>query len=339
MNYTMSDSKHIQDSLTEPLVSKTKKLVVPLIDDSVIPYIEDMFPSKVLVLCATGKVGNNVCYALQRRGFDVYGTTRSSKGAGALSAKGVKPVIADYTKAYDLDKAFILTGCRWAFIITDYFRAARSSWRKELQQGKAMVDACKRAGCTFVVYSSAADADKFSPKVRHLVAKPKVEDYLLASGLNAAVIRPAAFFENLDDSANWNPLKPGRVKFLTDCEVNFVSTYDVGQLAAQMFLYPAEWNGRIVEAASWKGTVYEIAQILEKLSGQRTVGSMTMPRFFRWLFLNDLHHMCRYFEEGYLDSQVDIAAFRKLVPDALDAEGWLRFHQVYANGTSIVKPN
>jgi nucleoside-diphosphate-sugar epimerase len=36
-----------------------------------------MSSTKVLVLCATGKAGRNVCKALKDAGFEVYGTTRS----------------------------------------------------------------------------------------------------------------------------------------------------------------------------------------------------------------------------------------------------------------------
>jgi hypothetical protein len=37
------------------------------------------------------------------------------------------------------------------------------------------------------------------------------------------------------------------------------------------------------------------------------------------------------------DSTVSIDEFKKVVPDALDAQGWFRFHGVYADGTPIVK--
>lgn len=267
----------------------------------------------------------------------VYGTTRSAKGAGVLSARGVIPVIADYTNRLDLDHALVYTGAKHVFMITDFFGAARSSPDLEEAQGIEMVKACVAAGCVSVVYSSAADADKFDgKKVRHMAAKPPVEAYLLASGLNATVIRPAAFFENFDDAANWNPLKKGQLKFLTDAPVRFVSTYDVGKLAANIFADPGSWDGRVIEAASWTGSVHDAAKALETVSKVPTKGCVAMPRWLRWLFLNDLHHMCRYFERGYPGSGVDVAAFKALIPDALDAEGWFRFRGFYADGSPIV---
>jgi len=314
----------------------------PLISDSINkpPPLSSVFVPeykvKVLVLCATGKVGLNVSYALQREGFMVYGTTRSRKGAGLLSARGVIPVIADYTNRLDIDHALATTQAKHVFMITDFFGAARSSPGKEAAQGIEIVKACLAAGCISVVYSSAADADKFDgKKVRHMAAKPLVEAYLLRSGLNATVIRPAAFFENFDDAANWNPLRKGKLSFLTDAPVRFISTYDVGKLAAKVFADPMSWDGRVIEAASWTGSVHDAAKALETVSKVPTRGYKSMPNWARWLFLNDLHHMCLYFEKGYPGSGVDVDAFRQLIPDALDAEGWFRFHGLYADGSSI----
>nr|NDG08605.1 NAD(P)-dependent oxidoreductase [Oxalobacteraceae bacterium] len=49
-----------------------------------------MQAEKILVLNSTGKVGRNVCRALREAGYEVYGTTRSSKST--LAEQGVKPV-------------------------------------------------------------------------------------------------------------------------------------------------------------------------------------------------------------------------------------------------------
>jgi nucleoside-diphosphate-sugar epimerase len=147
---------------------------------------------KVLVLCATGKVGRNVCIALKSRGFTVYGTTRNTK---KNIAEGVIPVECNYVDRKSLDAAFVSTGysfpewftflkifmtryaligAKKAFIITDYFLAARSSQAREVEQGKMMVDACKKAGCEFVVYSSACDPEFMSDKVLHVKGKSEL---------------------------------------------------------------------------------------------------------------------------------------------------------------------
>ena len=172
-----------------------------------------MQTEKVLVLNATGKVGRNVCRALREAGYEVYGTTRSSKSS--LSAQGVKPVVCNYTVRADLDRAFADTGAKKVFVITDYFGAAKKSATLEFEQGRAAIDAAKAAGVEHLVFMSVADAEFFDEHVKHLHAKVGLEKYLRESGVPFSILRPCAFFENLDDAANWNPLKKGVVKFLT----------------------------------------------------------------------------------------------------------------------------
>lgn len=62
-----------------------------------------------------------------------------------------------------------------------------------------------------------------------------------------------------------------------------------------------------------------------------------MPMCARALFLGDLHHMCLYAEDGTLGTKVDLPAFKAVVPDAMDAEGWFRYREFYANGQKIAK--
>ena len=293
-------------------------------------YMQRIEEKTVLVLCATGKIGRNVALALSHRGFKVYGTTRSEKKAATLVEMGIHPIVCDYTNRIDLDSVLSSTGCKRVCMMTDFFGAARKSVNLEIKQGKAIVDACKNAGCSQLIYTSVADAENMDlSKVRHLAAKPTIEKYLLHAGFESAVIaRPVAFFENLDDPENWNSLKvvSGRVKFLTDCNVKYCSTYDIGKAIAEFLVYPSVWNGKTVEMASWEGSIKEVAASLQKVTDIPTQGVMIMPRWIRRIFMNDLHHMCMYFEGGYKNSHVDIVNFRKLVPDAMTAEDWFRFN-------------
>ena len=147
-------------------------------------------------------------------------------------------------------------------MITDYFLAAKSKKALEIEQGKMMVDCCKECGVTFVIYSSAGDLESFNDKVHHIKGKIDVENYLKASGLRFGIVRPVAFFENLDDPANWNPLKKGSVKFLTECKVAMCATIDIGKAAAVMFQNQEEWNGKTVDVASWKVDIVDIYDIM-----------------------------------------------------------------------------
>ena len=291
-----------------------------------------MATEKILVLNATGKVGGNVCRALREAGFDVYGTTRSPNGP--LAGQGVTPVVCNYTSRTDLDRAFEQTGAKKVFVITDYFRAAKSNADVEFRQGCNAIDAAKAAGVDHLIFMSVADAECFDERTKHLKAKVALEKYLRQSGVPFSILRPCAFFENLDDAANWNPLKKGVVKFLTTKDCKYCATYDIGRAAAIQFRNREEWLGKSLDVIGWQGELKQVAAALSKVSGVPVKARLAMPIFLRRLLLNDLHHMFLYYEvqKGPRGTP---AEFKKVVPDALSAEDWFRFHGRYANGEMI----
>lgn len=293
-----------------------------------------MSSNKVLVLCATGKAGRNVCRALKDAGYEVYGTTRSN--TKRLSDQGISPVLCDYTSREDLDRALLETGAKKVFVITDYFGAAKSNGALEINYGKCAIDAAKSAGVDHLIFMSVADAEVMDERVKHIKTKMVIEDYLRASGVKHSILRPCAFFENFDDPANWNPLRKGRLKFLSEKEIKYCSTYDLGRAAAIMFKDPENWLGKSLDVISWKGDLSQVASALEKVGGVKVKFGLAMPVFLRRLFLKDLHYMFLYFEDqkGPKGEPED---FKKILPDAFNAEDWFRFHGLYSNGEKIAK--
>ena len=291
-----------------------------------------MSAEKILVLNATGKVGRNVCRALLEAGFEVYGTTRSPNST--LADQGVKPVVCNYTIRADLDRAFAETGAKKVFVITDYFRAAKSNADVEFRQGRDAIDATKAAGVDHLIFMSVADAELFDKHTKHMKAKVELEKYLRQSGVPFSILRPCAFFENLDDAANWNPLKKGVVKFLSVHDCKYCATYDIGRAAAIQFRNRSEWLGKSLDVIGWQGDLNKVAAALSKVSGVPVKAKLAMPIFLRRLLLNDLHHMFLYYEvqKGPRGTP---EAFKSVVPDPLSAEDWFRFHGRYANGERI----
>ena len=94
--------------------------------------------NKVLVLCATGKLGKNTCRALNEAGFEVYGTSRNANNQ--LQSLGIKPIVADYTKRTDLDRSFRESGAKKVVIMTDFFSAAKKDFNLEFEQGKTAIE-------------------------------------------------------------------------------------------------------------------------------------------------------------------------------------------------------
>lgn len=75
--------------------------------------------------------------------------------------------------------------------------------------------------------------------------------------MNNLFISIVIIIENLDDPANWNPLKKGSVKFLTATKVSLCATADVGKAAAIMFQNQDEWNEKTVDVVSWKVHIHK----------------------------------------------------------------------------------
>ena len=287
---------------------------------------------KVLVTCATGKAGLECCRALVDAGFDVYGTTRSSSGGNKISAVGAKPVLANYV--HELPKALEESGAKRLLFITDFFKAGKSSAEAEYQQGVHAVDAAKAAGCTHTVFISVADCEKFPQACTHILAKTRVETYLKKSGIRYSILGAGTFFENFDDADNYNPLKKGALSFLMTESAKFCATYDIGRAAAVQFKAPQQWLGKKLDVIGWVGDLNAAAKALENVGGFPVKAGLAMPLFARWLFLSDLDAMCNFFVSPGISSNP--ADFKKHVPDALDAEGWFRHHNRYANGEPIV---
>jgi uncharacterized protein YbjT (DUF2867 family) len=290
-----------------------------------------MSGDRVLVLNATGKVGRNTCLALKEAGFDVYGTTRSN--SADLIKLGVQPVICNYTDRSEIERALTETGAKKVFSITDYFLAAKSNPDIEIQHGKNAIDATKAAKVDHFVFVSVVDAELFNEHVTHIKTKIVIEDYLRKSGLPFSILRPTAFFENFDDPKNWNPLKKGALKFLSTKRIKYCATYDIGCAAAVMFKNREAWLGRSLDVIGWEGDLSQVAQALEKVGGVPVKYKLAMPVVLRRLFLKDLHNMFLYFEAG--GPKGSPSDFKKVVPDALSAEDWFRFHGHYSNGEKI----
>lgn len=289
-------------------------------------------PEKVLVTCATGKAGFECCRALVDAGFEVYGTTRNYDGATKLMSIGAKPVICNYSSG--LPKALQESGATRLLFITDFFKAAKMNAEAEYQQGVHAVDAAVNAGCTHTIFISVADAEKFPAACTHLLAKPRVEAYLKQSGLTFSILGPGTFFENFDDAHNYNPLKKGALYFLMTEQCKFCATYDIGRAAAVQFKAPEKWHGKKLDVIGWVGDLDAAAAALEKVGGFPVKRGLAMPLFARRLFLRDLDAMCNYFKSPGLQSNP--SDLKKHVPDALDAEGWFRHHNRYANHEPIV---
>ena len=100
-----------------------------------------------------------------------------------------------------------------------------------------------------------------------------------------------------------------------------------------MFKNPQQWLGKSLDVIGWEGDLSQVAAALERVGGVPVKFKLAMPIFLRSFLLKDLHNMFLYFEAGGPRGTQD--EFKKIVPDALSAEDWFRFHGHYSNGEKI----
>jgi uncharacterized protein YbjT (DUF2867 family) len=312
-----------------------------------------MAPQTYLIFSATGRQGRSVIKALAARGESIVATSRdptSTSSQSLLKNERVKAVLrADFNDPDSIHSAMVESNATRVWFTTDFMSIPwhRRTRRAEAGHGKSVIDAIRRAKIEngmpieHVVYCSVGDADNVPETIHHFRSKADVEEYMSSqfdgeSGITWSVLRPVAFFENVDDHASYNPLKKGSIKFLTnpDSRVKFISCEDIGKGAATLLTNPVEYAGKIVDAAGGEHTGTELAEALTEVSGTKCGYKIAVPRFLLWLFMGDLYHMTKWFEEvGY---SADIEKFKSIVPDAQDSRAFFEAKGQWADGERFI---
>jgi len=146
---------------------------------------------RVLVTGATGRQGGAVVRHMLPKGWKLRALTRDpgSHAARALTQKGVEVVQGDLEDAASIARA--ATGVYGIYSVQDFWAVGA---KREVQQGKNVADAAKKADVKHFVYSSVGGAER-NTGIPHWESKWEVEKHIRSLGLPATVIRPAAFME------------------------------------------------------------------------------------------------------------------------------------------------
>ncbi|CAJ0552509.1 Ff.00g005870.m01.CDS01 [Fusarium sp. VM40] len=158
----------------------------------------------ITVFGATGQQGGSVVDIFLndeklKNEWSVRAVTRdiSKESAKKLAAKGAEIVQADLSDNKTLDNA--VSGAEAVFAVTNYWEAMDAAL--EVKQGKAIVDAVKRADTKLLIWSSLYDVNKLTngklPHVYHFDGKAAVEEYARSQGIPAAFFMPGFYMSNL----------------------------------------------------------------------------------------------------------------------------------------------
>ena len=146
----------------------------------------------VLVTGATGRQGGAVIRSMLPKGWKLRALTRRPDAAPAreLARRGVEIVRGDLDDPASLDAA--ARGAYGVYSVQDFWSIGA---RREIQQGKNLADAARRAHVEHFVYSSVGGAERNSG-IDHWESKWEIEKHIRKLGLPATILRPAAFMEN-----------------------------------------------------------------------------------------------------------------------------------------------
>jgi uncharacterized protein YbjT (DUF2867 family) len=280
----------------------------------------------VLVTGATGRQGSAVIRHMLPKGWRLRALTFRADGAAVqnLAHQGVEVVKGNMEDPASLEPA--LRGVYGVYSVQDFWSVGV---KREVQQGKNLADAAKKAGVLHFVYSSAGGAER-NTGIDHFESKWEVENYVRKLGLPATMIRPAGFMENYYiDQVEIGILKGKLMDPIRgDKPYQTIASDDIGAFVALAFERPKEFIGMELEIAGSELTNLEAAQVFSRVLG-RPVKFQKLPMpIVRLALGKEFYQMFHWFNESGF--KADIPTLRKRYPEIhlhtleewLRAEGW-----------------
>ncbi len=209
-------------------------------------------PKKLLLLGATGSIGEATARALAARGHCVVGFVRPRSGVGGRwtpeeAAKRLAGVEVRFGEATDLaslrregfrgERFDALVSC-----LASRTGAPADAWRVDYEAHRHALAAAGEAGVSHFVQLSAICVQK--PRLAFQHAKLAFERELVASGMTYSIVRPTAYFKSL--SGQIERLKRGKpfLMFgdgrLTACKP--ISDGDLADFLADCLDHESRWN-------------------------------------------------------------------------------------------------
>jgi NAD(P)H dehydrogenase (quinone) len=184
----------------------------------------------ILVTGAAGKTGKAIIGAVAARGGEVRALVHRQAQAAEVAAAGAREVAVG---AFD-DPAALARAAGGAVAI---YHICPNVSPHEMSYAQAVVAAAKAGGVSRFVYHSV-----LHPQIEamaHHWAKLRVEQMLLASGLDVTVLQPTAYMQNI--LAGWRSIiEQGiyRVPYPVETRISLVDLRDVAAAAALVLTEP-----------------------------------------------------------------------------------------------------
>jgi uncharacterized protein YbjT (DUF2867 family) len=274
----------------------------------------------IAVTGATGQQGGAVTRKLLAEGWKVRALTRdvNKPAAQELKGLGAELVTGDMDNRAELDAAF--QGAYGVFSVQNFW-LPNVGYEGEINQGKSVADAAETAGVQHLVYSSVGAAHRGLGQ-KHFESKWIVEQHIQSIGVPYTIFRPAFFMENY----NWSraQILNGTLTSIglqPEKGLQSIAVEDIAIFVALAFANPEQYTGKTIELSGDELTESQIADTFTKVIGRPV--KLTMPSGENSRVSDEeMTAMFNFFNgEAY---NADIAALRKLHPELLTLEQYLR---------------
>lgn len=217
-------------------------------------------PERILVTGAAGKTGRAVLRALIGRGSTVRALVRRPEQESIARAAGAAEVsVGDLLDERELARA--------AGSIDAVYCIVPNMHRDEAAIVEAMIEVARQAGVRRFVYHSVLHPHARS--MPHHARKLDAEERLFESGLEASVLQPAAYMQNL------LPLRPQilergllPVPYPVSTRIGLVDLADVGEAAARVLTEEGHGDATYPLCGPHNPTQEEVAATLSRVLGR-----------------------------------------------------------------------
>src|SRR6516162_1086422 len=276
----------------------------------------------VLVTGATGRQGGAVIRHMLPKGWKLRALTRkpASHAATELAGQRVEVMQGDLEDAPSLDRA--CRGIYGIYSVQDFWSVGA---KREVQQGKNLADAAKKAGVHHFVFSSVGGAER-NTGIPHWESKWEIEKHIRQLALPATIFRPASFMEMYHILEVEVGILKGRLAdpIRGNKAYQTIATDDIGAFVALAFERPKDFMGLELEIAGSELTNLEATEVFSRVLGKPVRFRKLPLPLVRLILGKEFYAMFRWFNDrGY---QADIAGLRRRYPEIHlhTLEEWLR---------------
>ncbi|MBB4522945.1 UNVERIFIED_ORG: uncharacterized protein YbjT (DUF2867 family) [Rhizobium sophorae] len=296
----------------------------------------------IAIVGATSKQGRSVAATLlQSQRFRVRALTRKKDSPEALrlEERGAEIVAVPLELGRQKDLVAAFKGADGAFLMTPPIAPPETI---EAPLGRQLADAAVEAGVGHIVFSTLENVDKITRGTKyapHFTDKARVADHIRGLPVSHSFVMLAFFYTNLLEY--YVPRMEGDTLLLPiylpeDFRAPFVDPLTAtGPVVLEIFSNPERYNGKTLPIVGDIISPREMVETFQRVTGLKAAyrNAFTRDGLLHYfpefaaneLLVRELLGMVEYaVDHGYFDKEHDLEWSRRLNPDTLNWEQYLR---------------